>query len=206
MAVAGVLSLLLFTIVPHIVSSSLHYLGIILLFQAVIALGVSRLGGFRAGVVLSLLTLSLIPVLAGGPASVALLMPLILEGALLQGPRGAAFYLVTLAASAVVSVFTGPVVSPLAMAFFSGAGLAGLAFGVFFALDLLVGADQRASREEDRWRGATALVDGGLARHDVSGKIKGANEKFCRFLGIDAEALSDRSVIERLHLSSAPLF
>lgn len=206
MAVAGVMALLFFAIMPHVVSSSLHYLGIILLFQAVIALGVSRLGGFRAGISLSLLTLSFIPVLSGGPASVALLMPLILEGALLQGPRGAAFYLVSLAASAVVSAFAGSVVSPLAMALFSGAGLAGLAFGVFFALDLLVGADRRASREEDRWRGATALVDGGLARHDELGKVKGANEKFCRFLGIEAEGLSDRSVIERLHLSSAPLF
>lgn len=206
MAVLGVIALSLFTIMPQIVTSNLHYLGVIFLFQAVVALGVSRLGGFRAGIFLSLLSLSLIPVLAGGPASLALLMPLILEGALLQGPRGAVIYVISLAASAIVSFFTGPVVSPLAMMLFSACGLTGLAFGVFFALDLIVGADRRATREEDRWRGATALVDGGLARHDVSGKIKGANEKFCRFLGIDAETLSDRSVIERLHLSSAPLF
>ena len=51
-ATCGVLALCLFTIMPQLVSSGLHYLGVIFLFQAVVALSVSRLGGFRAGVLL----------------------------------------------------------------------------------------------------------------------------------------------------------
>ena len=127
MSVVGVIALCVFTIMPQIVTSTMHYLGVILLFQAVIALGVSRLGGFRAGIFLSLVSLSLIPVLAGGPASLTLLMPLILEGALLQGPRGAVVYVVSLLASAILSVFAGPVLSPMAMMVFSVLGEIGRA-------------------------------------------------------------------------------
>ena len=205
-AMIGLFQIFLYLAMPTLVPAAVAMIGMICFFQLVIAVGVSKLGGFRAGLMLSQLSLAFIPVLAGGPSSLALLMPLVIESALLQGQAGALRSGGLFVLAAFLSFLTAPSVPPSAMVAFALIGGAGVVGGAMAALHLLLGADFRATREEDRWRGAAALVDGGLARHDASGKIIGANHTFCRFLGIDADRLGETSVIERLHLASAPLF
>lgn len=202
----GVMPVTLWLAMPDTLPRVLLLGGIALCFQAVIALAVSRLGGLRAGFTVSVLGFAAFPLVTGNLAGPIVLLPFILEGAMLAGLAG-----VGLAAS--VLVFG------MAVAFVTGTiGMSnGLLAAEFVAVSAMVAGtlywsvretknEVRARFSDDRWRALSGLTDAGIVRHDESGSIIGSNAMFCRLIGITPDGLADKTVITRLHLGSGPAF
>jgi len=206
LGVLGLVPITLWLAMPDTMPRALLLGGIALCFQAVTALAVSRLGGLRAGFTVSVLGIAAFPLAAGSVTGPIVLLPFLLEGAMLSGRAG-----IGLAAS----------VMALAMAVAFGSGSMGMSSGLL-AADLvalsamIVGTLYWSFREtnnavrarfsDDRWRALSGLTDAGIVRHDESGSIIGSNAMFCRLIGITPDELADKTVITRLHLGSGPAF
>ena len=206
LGIAGLGAILLWMAMPAAFPRAVLTVGALLAFQLVTAVAVSRLGGLRAGLTVSLVGFAALPWLVGTSGSPLTLLPFILEGAMLCGSFGAGLAAVVIALSMGTVLAAGhwPITSaPVTMDLLA---LIATYWGALYWTLREAKGEVKARFSDDRWRTLSGLTDAGIVRHDESGSVIGSNALFCRLIGIDPDGLGDKTVITRLHLGSGPAF
>ena len=211
LGMVGLVPITLWLAMPDAMPRALLLGGIVLCFQSVTALAVSRLGGLRAGFTVSVLGFAAFPLVTGTMAGPIVLMPFILEGAILAGSAGVglASFVTLLAIAVAIGVSGLKMGGGILAADLVAADLLALAAmtaGTLYWTLREAKNEGRARFSDDRWRALSGLTDAGIVRHDESGSVIGSNAMFCRLLGITPDGLADKTVITRLHLGSGPAF
>ena len=206
LGMVGLMPITLWLAMPEAMPRALLLGGMVLCFQFITALAVSRLGGLRAGFTVSVLGFAAFSLVIGNTVGPMVLIPFILEGAILAGSAGVGLAALVTLLAIMVAFGTG------------GMRMGGWLLGAdLVALSAMVAGtlywtlreaknEVRARFSDDRWRALSGLTDAGIVRHDESGSVIGSNAMFCRLLGITPDGLADKTVITRLHLGSGPAF
>jgi cell cycle sensor histidine kinase DivJ len=181
-------------------------IGAALCFQLFMAMSVSRLGGLRAGFTGSVLGFAGFAVMAAGPLGPFIVLPFMMEGAILTGRSGTGLAALSALTSAAAAIGVGRLPMNGGLLAIEGWVMAALFLGSLYWAARETKRTARARLSDDRWRTLSGLTDDGIVRHDESGTILGSNAMFCQLLGILPDELADKTVIRRLHLGSGPAF
>lgn len=206
LGMAGIFTILLWMAWPAPLPRMVLTVGALFAFQLVMAAAVSRLGGLRAGFTVSLLGFAAFPWLMGTAGSPLMLLPFVLEGALLAGGFGAGLAAVVIAICMGMVLAAGPWRLGSAPVTADLLALIATYWGALYGTLREAKGEVKARFSDDRWRALSGLTDAGIVRHDETGAIIGSNALFCRLIGIDPDGLGDKTVITRLHLGSGPAF
>ena len=202
----GLMPITLWLAMPEAMPRALLLGGMVLCFQLVTALAVSRLGGLRAGFTVSVLGFAAFSLVMGNVAGPIVLIPFILEGAILAGSAGVGLAAFVTMLAMVVAFGTGGMRMGGWLLGADLVALSAMVVGTLYWTLREAKNEVRARFSDDRWRALSGLTDAGIVRHDESGSVIGSNAMFCRLLGITPDGLADKTVITRLHLGSGPAF
>ena len=205
----GLVGLLLIGVavaMPGVLPRHALMVGMGLGFQAMIAMMVSRFGGLKVGYAVSTAILCALPVVVAGGMGAGVMMPLILEAAILTGSAGAAISAGSVVIALMLAFGMSGLKSDVLLLASQGLAIVAMAGGALYLVKRDRKSEAQARFADDRWRALTGLSEIGVVRHDAQGHVVGSNAAFCRAIGINPMELEDSTVIKRLHLGSGPAF